>query len=158
LAQVGETGAVDAELAAELAVACLQTPIRDGVLIRALLERDQTWLAMLIACAAWTPDDLAAGICAVLATLAYRQGDGALAQVSLDRCLLAEPGNTFAPLLLTALLAGLPPEILDGMLVPMSEWDGPDAFGIRPNQLRHGTGRPHPGRRDGGDGAVAWTG
>ena len=158
LAQVGETGAVDAELAAELAVACLQTPIRDGVLIRALLERDQTWLAMLIACAAWTPDDLAAGICAVLATLAYRQGDGALAQVSLDRCLLAEPGNTFAPLLLTALSAGLPPEILDGMLVPMSEWDGPDAFGIRPDQLRHGTGRPHPGRREGGDGAVAWTG
>lgn len=155
LAQVSRGGTVDVELAAELAVACLQTPIRDGVLIRALLERDQTWLAMLIACAAWTPDDLAAGICAVLAALAYRQGDGALAQVSVDRCLLAEPGNSFAGLLLTAISAGLPPELLDGMVVPMREWDRPDAVGIRLDRLRRAADRAHPATSDGGDDAVA---
>ena len=59
-------------------------------------ELDQPWLPMLIACATWTPDFLAAELCSVLAMVAYRHGDGALAQIAVDRCLAAEPGHPLA--------------------------------------------------------------
>lgn len=129
LAQVSKGGVVDARIAAELAIACLDRAVRDGVLVRGLFELDPTWLAMLISCAAWTTDDLAAGICAVLAAVAYRHGDGALAQVSIDRCLAAEPGNRLAHLLLATMSAGVPPDVLDQLLVPPDEADS-DGFGL----------------------------
>jgi len=118
LAQVCTAGVVDVQTAAELAIACLDRAVRDGVLVRGLFELDRTWLAMLISCAAWTTDDLAPGICAVLAFVAYRHGDGALAQVSVDRCLAADPGNRLTHLLLATMAAGLPPDVLDRLLVP----------------------------------------
>jgi hypothetical protein len=118
LAQVSASGVVDVKIAAELAIACLDRPTRDGVLVRGLFELDRNWLAMLISCAAWTTDDLAAGVCSVLATVAYRHGDGGLAQVSVDRCLAAEPGNRLTHLLLETMAAGLPPDVLDQLLVP----------------------------------------
>jgi hypothetical protein len=128
LEQVSASGMVDVRIAAELAVACLDRAVRDGVLVRGLFDLDRTWLAMLISCAAWTTDDLAPGICAVLAVLAYRHGDGGLAQVSVDRCLLAEPGNGLVHLLLDTMAVGLPPDVLDGLLVPPDDaaLTGPD--------------------------------
>lgn len=122
LAQALASGTVDVRLAADLAVACLDRDIRDAVVLRGLLELDRSWLSMLISCSTWTPDALAAGICAVLATIAYRHGDGALAQVSLDRCLRAEPTNSLAHLLVSAISAGMPPSVLDGLLAPPDEW------------------------------------
>lgn len=166
LDQVSARGEVDVRIAAELAIVCLERPLRDGVLVRGLVELDQTWLAMLISCAAWTTDDLAAGTCAVLAALAYRSGDGGLAQVSVDRCLAAEPDNRLTHLLLAAMSAGLPPEVLDRLLVPP---DGdPDDLELTDRDLagiarfdprlksRPGDGRPVTGEeeRDAGD-AVA---
>ncbi len=116
LAQVADRGTVSAELAAELAVCCLDRTTRDAILLRGLFEFDRVWLPMLISCAAWTPDAWAAGVCAVLSVIAYRHGEGALAQVSVDRCLRGEPGNRLAGLMLATMGAGLRPEILDGML------------------------------------------
>ena len=118
LDQVVAGGVVDVEVAVELAIACLDRDVRDGVIARGLFELDRDWLAMLISCAGWTTDDLAAGICAVLATVAYRHGDGGLAQVSVDRCLAAEPENRLVHLLVATMEAGLPPEALDRLLVP----------------------------------------
>ena len=117
LAETSAMGVVDVALAADLAVACLDRDIRDGVVVRGVLELDRSWLPMLISCATWTPDALAAGICAVLATIAYRHGDGALAQVAADRCLRAEPGNGLAHLLVATMSAGMPPDVLDGLLM-----------------------------------------
>lgn len=122
LAQASTRGAVEADVAAEIALSCLERPLRDGILMRGLFELDRTWLSMLVSCATWTPDHCAAGICAVLAVIAYRHGDGALAQVSADRCLLAEPGNHLTQLLIATMSAGLPPEVLDGMLTPPEEF------------------------------------
>ncbi len=121
LAEVIRTGTVDVRLAAELAVACCDRDVRDSVVVRGLLELDRTWLPMLISCAAWTPDYLAAGICAVLGTIAYRHGDGALGQVAVDRCFRAEPGHRLAGLLVATMAAGMPPQVLDGLLVPDDE-------------------------------------
>lgn len=134
LDQVARTGQVDVHLATELTVACLDVLVRDGVLLRGLFELDRIWLAMLIACAAWTTDDLAPGICAVLAVLAYRFGDGGLAQVAVDRCLQAEPGNHLVHLLMDTMAAGLPPSVLDRLLTPPDESDIGPANRPRPRQ------------------------
>lgn len=142
LDQVARTGQVDVHLAAELTVACLDVVVRDGVILRGLFELDRIWLAMLIACAAWTTDDLASGICAVLAVLAYRFGDGGLAQVSVDRCLLAEPGNRLVQQLMDTMAAGLPPRVLDRLLQPP---DGTDVDPVPGSRSRTG----HTGEDDG---------
>lgn len=57
------------------------------------------WLALLTALARRTPDSRAAAICNVVAWVAYQQGDGALANVALDRALSIDPGHTMALLL-----------------------------------------------------------
>lgn len=132
LDQVARTGQVDVHLSAELAVACLDARVRDGVVLRGLFELDRIWLAMLISCAGWTTDDLAPGVCAVLAVLAYRFGDGGLAQVAVDRCLLAEPGNRLVQLLMGTMAAGLPPSVLDRLLMPPDEAVSGPATGPRP--------------------------
>jgi len=130
LAEVNDAGTVQVQLAAELVVACRHVPIRDGVLVRGIFALDRTWLAMLISCATWTPDDQAAGICAVLSAIAYRHGEGALAQVSADRCLLVEPENNLIHLLIATMSAGLPPDVLDGLLMPPDELDGQDGNAV----------------------------
>lgn len=132
LDQVARTGEVDVQLAAELSVACLDRAVRDAVLVRGLFDLDRIWLAALISCATWTTDDLAAGICAVLAVLAYRFGDGGLAQVAVDRCLLAEPGNRLIHLLMDTMAAGMPPTVLDRLLTPPDESEFDPASGSRP--------------------------
>ncbi len=87
--------------------------VRDTVMIRAVAEIDRPWLPMLIASATWTPDALAAPLCSVLAMVAYRHGDGALAQIAVDRCLAAEPRNSLAHLMIAIMSAGVRPEELE---------------------------------------------
>lgn len=53
--------------------------------------------------------------CAAAAALAYRTGKGALAQVIIDRALRAEAGHNLSHLLLAAMAAGMPPELLDSL-------------------------------------------
>ena len=113
LLQVSATGEVTVEVATALVVMVTDALVRDAVMIRAVAEIDRPWLPMLIACATWTPDALAAGLCSVLAMVAYRHGDGALAQISVDRCLLAEPRNSLAQLMIAIMSAGVRPEELE---------------------------------------------
>jgi len=73
---------------------------------------------MLIAVATSVPDGDAAEVCAVLAVAAYRRGDGALAQVAVDRCLSAEPDHRLAHPMLAVMAAGLPPDELEHLATP----------------------------------------
>lgn len=62
---------------------------------------------------AFTPN-----VCAALAVLAYRNGDGALAQVAVDRTVRLDSTHQLARLMLAVMAAGLPPTDLDGLLAP----------------------------------------
>ena len=57
-------------------------------------------------------------MCAALAVLAYRKGDGALAQVAVDRALRGDPIHRLSHLMLAVMAAGVPPQDLDDLLVP----------------------------------------
>jgi hypothetical protein len=82
--------------------------------------RDQAWIAIdggephrrlwIDITRRAVPDAAAAPAC-LLAIAAYLDGDGALANIALDRCLHADPGYSLARLLRHALLAGVPPEV-----------------------------------------------
>ena len=111
--QVGSTGGVGVEVATAIAVVLTDALVRDAVLIRAVAEIDRPWLPMLIASATWTPDYLAPPLCSVLAMVAYRHGDGALAQIAVDRCLAAEPRHSLAHLMIAIMAAGVRPEELE---------------------------------------------
>ncbi len=113
--QVTTTGAVTVDIAAAIAVTLVQDTVRDAVLRQAVVEVDRPWLPMLISCATRTPTALAPPLCSVLAMVAYRHGDGALAQVAVDRCLEAEPENPLAHMLMRIMAAGLRPELLEGI-------------------------------------------
>jgi hypothetical protein len=117
LLQVERTGDVDARAAAAVVLAIREHPGRDAVIGRAVAEPDRPWAAMFAACARWTPDRAAGQLCAVLASVAYAEGDGALAQVAVDRCLRADPAHTLGRLLFSAIQTGLPPATLREMLV-----------------------------------------
>jgi hypothetical protein len=45
--------------------------------------------------------------------VAYRHGDGALAQVAVDRCLLAEPEHGLAQLMIAIMSSGIHPDELE---------------------------------------------
>lgn len=114
--QTAETGTVELAVGTAVAAALAENSVRDAVLAAAFCDLDGAWLPMLIACATWTPDSVAAPVCSVLGIVAYRHGDGALAQVAVDRCLIAEPGHPLALLLIDIMSAGLRPEELDGIV------------------------------------------
>ena len=111
--QVVAGDGVQVEVATALAVLMIDEQVRDAVLARGVVELDRPWLPMLISCATWTPDPLAAPLCSVLAMVAYRHGDGALAQVAVDRCLQAEPEHQLAHLMIAIMGAGVRPEELE---------------------------------------------
>ena len=115
LQEAGNTGTVAPDTAAILALLVNDVRSRDHLIARAVREVDRPWLAMLGAVARSTPDEDAAQICVVLALTAYAGGDGALAQVALDRCLQAEPAHGLARLMLEAMAAGMPPHSLLGL-------------------------------------------
>ena len=107
---------------------------------------------MLISCATWTPDPLAPPLCSVLAMVAYRHGDGALAQIAVDRCLLAEPEHPLAHLMIAIMAAGVHPEELNGsaptdgrlsVVVPAGAMLSPSADRplVRPQVMTHGRGQ-----------------
>jgi hypothetical protein len=123
--QITTRGAVTVDVAAAVAVSLLQDTVRNSVLNQAVVEVDRPWLPMLISCATRTPSALAPALCSVLAMVAYRHGDGALAQVAVDRCLEAEPENPLAHMLMAIMSAGLRPELLEGIAAhPLGDPDG----------------------------------
>ena len=57
-----------------------------------------------------------AHLCAALAMLAYRAGDGALGQVAVDRALRIDPNHRLAHIAIQVMAAGLHPEELDAIV------------------------------------------
>jgi hypothetical protein len=86
--------------------------------------RDEAWLRMDPAHRSahqrlWTdltrlaPGEYAAAPASLLALVAWQDGDGAFANLALDRALAARPGYTMARLLRMAIDAGTPPSLAD---------------------------------------------
>lgn len=101
--------------AATLALFAQDVRIRDLMIGRIIDDRRTDWLPMLISAVVQVPGDESEDLCAILGTAAYRSGDGALAQVSVDRCLQTRPHHRLAHLLQDIMSAGLAPSILDAL-------------------------------------------
>lgn len=82
---------------------------RDEVMTLVLDGQPEVLLALLVALAATADDRDAAPICTVLAWVAHAQGDGALANVAIERALDADPGYELARLIETGLDAMVSP-------------------------------------------------
>ena len=111
-------GTVGRATAAQISMLIRDTEIRDGLILRSIMDVDEPWLPMLISVARLLPDEHAAQVCAVLAIAAYRSGDGALAQVAVDRCLGVEPDHALALMMIQVMDSGLHPSVLREWLTP----------------------------------------
>jgi hypothetical protein len=91
-----------------------------GVLMVSLRVRDEAWVRMDEAnlgahIRLWrdvlrrVAEPYAAGPASLLAFAAWRAGEGALANIALDRALSADPGYSMARLLHELFISGLPP-------------------------------------------------
>lgn len=90
---------------------CREVTYRDAVLmaLEDLPPDESVGCALQLARAVGPADD-DAGACAVLAWLAWRTGDGALARVAVERGLGSDPGHRLCGLLEQVLDAGVPPD------------------------------------------------
>lgn len=113
LFEVQRCGTVGPLVAASLALVAQPKLVRDLMIARIFADRESEWLPMLISAITQVPADESADLCVVLGLAAYRDGDGALAQVAVDRCFQTEPEHRLAELLLDIMAAGLPPAFLD---------------------------------------------
>jgi hypothetical protein len=104
-----EQGAVlDDDAAAGLAVALHDVVVRDEVATWAL-DRADGLLSLAEQVARRTAPPADAPVCTLLAWVAYARGDGARANVALDRALTTDPGHPLAGLLRQALDGGVTP-------------------------------------------------
>lgn len=133
---MAKRGRLDGYLSAQLGLLVSDVAARDALLSRAVVELEAGWLPMLISAAGQVLDHDAAALCCLLAVTAYRHGDGALAQVAVDRCLAAEPDYRLGHLLLAAMASGLPPQ----QLAQLALGDPPARCG-RPGPFSPGTAR-----------------
>ncbi len=105
-----------AAVVADFVLALRQPTARDEVVRRLLAEWTDAPLPLLLKLLTCTPDLYAAHLATVTSIVAYRAGDGALAQVTVDRALVVDPDNPMANLLVQLFGSGLRPELLDSML------------------------------------------
>jgi hypothetical protein len=96
------------EAAAHLVVSLQDVLVRDRVLTWAL-EHDEALLALLIRLASTSTPPHDVEVCALVGWVAHLRGDGALANVALDRALAGDPAHG---------LAGLCRQALDGQVAP----------------------------------------
>ncbi len=108
LALVAAGGTLDGPAAAVLALALHDVRVRDEVATWAL-DDDDALLALAHQVAAQVGAPWDAPVCTVLAWAAYCRGDGARANVALDRALRSDPQHALALLLREALDGALPP-------------------------------------------------
>lgn len=112
---------LDDETVLALAVALQYPPVRGAALQRCVGPRahvaEQLWGAL----AREMPDPEAAEPAALLAVCALARGDGALANVAVDRALEAWPGHHFATTLAAAVAAGTSPEGIRDWLAAAAE-------------------------------------
>jgi hypothetical protein len=86
--------------------------VRDEIATWGLEPDPEVLLALLTDLARATPDEYAAPTCTLLAWVAYLDGNGALANVALERALRAEEDYSMALLLADALAAQMPPSAM----------------------------------------------
>ncbi|GAA2000592.1 DUF4192 domain-containing protein [Nakamurella flavida] len=116
LEQRANTGCVEVELAARLVRTIDGRTARDRLIARAVREPDLPWVAMLVSLAGLTSDAVASPVCAMLSLVAYRYGDGALAQIAAQRSLDHDPANSLARIMTDVMDRALPPERLTTLL------------------------------------------
>ena len=102
-------------LAATLARQLHLTYTRDRVMTY-ILDDDTLMLSLALAVAQQTPDEQAAPVCTMVALAAYASGDGALANVALERVQRCDPAYSLAALVNQCLDQGLPPAIIRELL------------------------------------------
>jgi hypothetical protein len=100
---------LDPAAVAALGIALHAKPVRDEIATWAL-DRPDDLLALLIRVARQVVPPYDAPICTLLAWVAYAQGNGALANVALDRALDTDPAYSMAALLRQSIDAQIPPE------------------------------------------------
>lgn len=106
----------DDEVAA-IAWSLRQPEVRDWALLLSLGEDAVAAEALWSECTRRAPSPLDAFAASLVAVCAWLRGDGALANIALDRALDSEPGNPLAGLLEQALRACLAPRELRALLL-----------------------------------------
>ncbi|HEX3823409.1 MAG TPA: DUF4192 domain-containing protein [Mycobacteriales bacterium] len=103
--------------AAELAAFCHDVIVRDEVLVQAIEpEPREVLLRVLRDAVRRVPPPYDAPICATLAWVAYATGDGALANVALDRVFATDPDYSLGLLIFDSLNAQVPPTMLEQVM------------------------------------------
>jgi Domain of unknown function (DUF4192) len=96
---------LDDDTAARIVLGLHDKPSRDELTTWGIDDHVDELVVLLTDLAQRTLDDHAAPVCTILASVAYQQGDGALAGVALERALRCDPGYTMAQML-AAMLHG----------------------------------------------------
>ncbi len=109
--------AVWADLIATLSVDL----VRDAVLSWCLERTGEIPVGLFVDIARWAPDEFATPILSILALVAYRNGDGALANVALDRALAVEPDYRLAVLTQEFIAHGVHPTELDSLIIDWAD-------------------------------------
>ena len=142
---------VSSETAALLSLAVGDRWARDALIARVVGSTPEDWVPVLLDAVCRVPADVSADLCSLLAVAAYRTGDGALTQVTLDRCLGAEPRHRFGLMLQQMLLSGLAPEELEELASPLPAVTQPPSEVRRTlaaiNRAAGGSLRPRPTSR-----------
>jgi hypothetical protein len=115
LDQIAGQRSVGPATAATLCLVVQDVIVRDLFIAQVVTDRQSGWLPLLISAVTQVPADESEDLTVVLASAAYRCGDGALAQVAVDRCLQTRPDHRMAWLLRELMTAGLPPTALDSL-------------------------------------------
>lgn len=105
----------DAEVA-RIAWSLRKPDVRDWALLLSLGEDAAAAEALWTECTRRAPSPLDAFPAALVAVCAWVRGDGALANIALDRALGSEPGNSLGRLIEDALAACVPPRQLRALL------------------------------------------
>jgi len=101
---------------ARIAVALIDRQLRDRVATHCLQETASAAESLWIDLLRRVPSPLDAAPATLLALSSWARGDGAMANVALDRALASEPGYSLAQLVRTALDHALPPGTVREML------------------------------------------
>lgn len=112
----GTAGSLTHRDAARISVALIDRPLRDRVVGHCLQETASAAESLWVDLLRRLPVPLDAGPATLLALSSWARGDGALANVALDRALDSDPGYSLAQLVRTALDHALPPATVREML------------------------------------------
>ena len=98
--------------------------VRDAVISWCLERVGDFPLGLLVDLAHWVTDDFAVPVLSVLALVAYRSGDGALANVALERALDIDPEYRLATLARDFIVNGVHPTELDALIIDWADHPG----------------------------------